>query len=292
MARGLDVRGSAAGADKMAASFGAAFDKIQADMDKLQASMAKMGDLGKIGDAGAASLGKLDDSLKGAAAQADALTASVGKADDTLKGLGGSADASAAGLGRASDAAKGLTETSAKLRDTTTATADGVKGVGAGADASAVQMAEFNKVMRDSAAVQAEHAAVMADSNAKIALGQRVNTAAYRDASVEAAAAQKAQSAAAKQAAADAEAGAKKHEMAVLGIAAAYAYGIDQAAKLQTQVTRLYTSAGESQGNLGMIQAGILGMAGPTATDQTQLAKGAYWVESAGFHGKDALTVL
>ena len=83
LAKGLDAGGSAAGFDKMAASADAAFAKMQADADKFMESMSKLGDMGSVGDAGAASLGKLDDSLKGAAEQADALTVSVGKADDT-----------------------------------------------------------------------------------------------------------------------------------------------------------------------------------------------------------------
>ena len=60
----------------------------------------------------------------------------------------------------------------------------------------------------------------------------------------------------------------------------------------QTSVTRLYTTAGESQQNLPMMAAGILALSGQTNTSQAQLGQGAYMVESAGFHGQSALNVL
>jgi TP901 family phage tail tape measure protein len=80
--------------------------------------------------------------------------------------------------------------------------------------------------------------------------------------------------------------------MLALGGAAALAYGVDLAAKLQTSVTRLYTTAGESQKNLPMMSAGILALSGQTNTSQAQLGQGAYMAESAGFHGQSALNVL
>src|SRR3984885_14167987 len=199
LGKGLDFSGAAggAGADKLVAQYQAAFGKIADDWAKLQADMAKSAGAGGGADAAAAGLGKIADAEKAAGEQAAAMAAEVGKADDALKGAGDTSDAYAAGLGRASDAAKGLTETSAGLRDTTAGVSDGLK----------VQSDQTAALT----ALPAEHAAVMAESNAKIATGQRLNTAAARDASDDAVAAQKAQSAAATQAAADTEASAGKY---------------------------------------------------------------------------------
>ena len=295
----LDKPLGAGGADKMASQWDAAFRQIQAGADKLQESLARLGDLGKVGDSGAAGLAKIADAEKAAAAQADAMAASLAKADDTLKGLGTTSDTSAAGVERLSAASQKASESAAGLRDTSAGAADGIKGLGAGADMSAAQMAEFNKVMRDSAALQADTAKVSADASLAMARASKVQadaktslatTSVEQDAAMAQSA--KASKAAQEDAAASAEASAKKHEMLALGIAAVAGYGIDMAAKLQTSVTRLYTSAGESKGNLGMISQGILGMSGPTATSQAQLGQGAYYVESAGIHGQSALNVL
>jgi len=299
LGKGLDASAGAAGMDKMAADMSAALSKIQAQVDALDKAMADIGKAGAGGDAGAASLAKIGDAAKGAAAEADAMAASVGRADDTLKGLGGTADTSAAGLSRLSDAGKAAAETTAALKDTSAGAADGLKGIGAGADLSAAQMAEFNKVMADSAAMQAQTAKVSADASLAMARSSQVQADAKTSlgtTSVEqdAAMAQSAKSAklAQEDAAASAEASASKHETALLAVAAAAGYGIYKAAQLQTQVTRLYTTAGESQQNLPMITQGILGLSGQTNTSQAQLAQGAYWVESAGFHGQSALNIL
>ncbi len=60
----------------------------------------------------------------------------------------------------------------------------------------------------------------------------------------------------------------------------------------QQQMTKLVTTAGESQGNLKMVGDGILNMAGPTATAVKDLGDAAYWVESGSAHGSAALTDL
>src|SRR5581483_1492831 len=166
------------------------------------------------------------------------------------------------------------------------AAADGLKSAGAGADAAAGQLAALRAEMTATAASADATAAATADANAKIARGQRLNTMAARDASAEAVAAQRAQSAASRQAAEDAAASSSKHSAVVLGLAAALGYGTEKAAQLQTSVTKLYTSAGESRANLPMISQGILAMSGATDTSQADLAAGAYFAESAGFHGR------
>jgi hypothetical protein len=56
--------------------------------------------------------------------------------------------------------------------------------------------------------------------------------------------------------------------------------------------TRLATSAGESMANLKMVGDGILQVAEDTGTTVENLQKGAYYIESAGYHGADMLNVL
>lgn len=298
--KGVDVSAAGGGADKFAAMWEGAIGKVQSQLDDLNKQLADIGKGAAAGsDAATASLAKIEDAEKAASEQADAMAASMSKADDAAKGLSGTADASAASVGKLDDSLKGASETSAGLKDTAAGATDGIKGLGAGADISAAQMAEFNKVMADSAAMQADTAKVSADASLAMARSSQVQSDAKTSlatTSVEqdAAMAQSAKvtQAAHDDAAASAEATAGKYHMLALGSAAALAVGIDMAAKLQTSVTRLYTTAGESAKNLPMMAAGILALSGQTNTSQAQLGQGAYMVESAGYHGQDALGVL
>ncbi len=67
---------------------------------------------------------------------------------------------------------------------------------------------------------------------------------------------------------------------------------VKMAGDFEAAMTRLMTSAGESKGNLKLVGDGILEMAGQVGISATDLAKGMYIVESAGYHGADALNVL
>jgi TP901 family phage tail tape measure protein len=79
-----------------------------------------------------------------------------------------------------------------------------------------------------------------------------------------------------------------------IGIAAAGAAvgAVKMAADFQTQMTRVRTGAGETAGNMKMVSDGILAMAGEVGQSTSQLTTGLYTVESAGYHGADALNVL
>ncbi len=82
----------------------------------------------------------------------------------------------------------------------------------------------------------------------------------------------------------------------VLGVAGAAAgvavESVKMAGDFEAAMTRLMTSAGESKGNLKLVGDGILQMAGQVGISATDLAKGMYVVESAGYHGAEALNVL
>ena len=70
------------------------------------------------------------------------------------------------------------------------------------------------------------------------------------------------------------------------------AVSIKMAADFQSATTRLVTDAGESVKNLDMIRKGILALAGPVGSTPKKLADGMYYIESAGYHGAQALTIL
>ena len=280
---------STAGADKLAAAWDDAAARVSASVDKIASSAAKLGDLGAAGGAGPGKLAAAwDDAAASISGSVDKIAAGAGKLGDIGAGA---ADAA----GPVGDLGKALDETAAgadRLAGSGGAAADGLKGIGDSAKANAAALAEYNAAMAESAALSREVAATSADASAKIAAGQRLNTAAAKSASDDAVAAQAAQADAAKQSGAAAEASASKYHMLALGGAAAIGYGIYKAAQLQTQVTKLYTSAGESQKNLPMMTQGILGLSGQTATSQSELSAGAYMIESAGFHGQSALQIL
>lgn len=67
---------------------------------------------------------------------------------------------------------------------------------------------------------------------------------------------------------------------------------IKMAGDFEAATTRLVTSAGETNANLDLVRKGMLDMAGQVGISATDLAKGMYVVESAGYHGADALNVL
>ena len=255
---------AAGGPDKLVAAWDKAAASIQGSVDKITASMGKLDDLG-AGAAGAADkLSTVGDAGKAASSGVDALGTSATGAADKLKGLG----------------------------DSATGAGDGLKGVGDSAKASEAFLAEYNATLAETAAMSREAAAASADASAKIAASQRLNTAAMKAASDEAVAAQAEQSRAAKQAAADAEAAQGKYQNLALGGAAAVGYGIYEAAKLQTQVVRLYTSAGESPEEPADDPVGHPGDGRADRHRPERPRAGHVLVESAGFHGQNALNVL
>lgn len=74
-----------------------------------------------------------------------------------------------------------------------------------------------------------------------------------------------------------------------IGVGAA---SLDMAEKFQTATTAIVTGAGESASNIDLIRQGLLNMAGQVGDTPEHLAKGIYMIESAGFHGADALNLM
>lgn len=85
---------------------------------------------------------------------------------------------------------------------------------------------------------------------------------------------------------------AKMGRYSVEALGAIAAESVRMATTYESVTTRLVTSAGEQNKNLKMVQDGMLNMAGQVGVSAIDLAKAMYYVESAGFHGADALTAL
>lgn len=77
--------------------------------------------------------------------------------------------------------------------------------------------------------------------------------------------------------------------VALVGMAAD---AVHMATEYESVTTRLVTSAGEQQSSLDMVRKGMLDMAGQVGVSAIDLAKAMYYVESAGYHGAEGLTVL
>ncbi|MGW1071592.1 phage tail tape measure protein [Streptomyces sp. NPDC002537] len=76
-----------------------------------------------------------------------------------------------------------------------------------------------------------------------------------------------------------------------VGIGVAVA-SVKMASDFQSATVRLVTSAGETNDHLDLVRKGLLSMAGEVGVSATDLAKSMYYVEAAGYHAGDGLTVL
>lgn len=81
-------------------------------------------------------------------------------------------------------------------------------------------------------------------------------------------------------------------KVSVVALAGIGVEAVHMATEYESATTRLVTSAGEQQSNLDLVRKGMLDMAGQVGVSAQDLAKAMYYVESAGFHGADGLTVL
>jgi phage-related protein len=234
--------------------------------------------------------------------------------------LATAADALAAAQGRAADAATELSAAQAGLKSAVAAKASedelaiATAAVTAAQERAVVATTELTEAQeRQAALVTSEDAAKAADaltaaekrtasatSEASAAQKAQIDTQrAAVLATDEGAAAADAQAAAqakeAEAAKASADANAMASKAMTIGAIAVAAIGyesIKAAGNFQSLTEHLVTDAGESQGNLKKVQAGILAISVATGTSTTDLANGMYHIESAGYHGAAGLTVL
>jgi TP901 family phage tail tape measure protein len=81
-------------------------------------------------------------------------------------------------------------------------------------------------------------------------------------------------------------------KIASVALAGAAVASVKMAADFQETTTQLVTGAGESIKNLDMVKKGVLALAPAVGVGPEALAKGMYFVESAGYHAASGLTVL
>lgn len=79
---------------------------------------------------------------------------------------------------------------------------------------------------------------------------------------------------------------------ALAGVGVVIGVSVDKAQEFQKEITTLKTGAGELAKNLPMVSQGLLKMSVDTATSTQQLTSGMFMVESSGYRGASALTVL
>lgn len=84
----------------------------------------------------------------------------------------------------------------------------------------------------------------------------------------------------------------KKMMLVGAGAAVVAVASVKMAADFESSTTRLVTSAGETEANLGKVREGILGMAGDVGYSAEELSKALYTIESGGQHGAEGLKVL
>jgi len=77
-----------------------------------------------------------------------------------------------------------------------------------------------------------------------------------------------------------------------LGLGVAAGVMVKAAGNFQDSTQHLVTDAGETQGNLAMVRAGILNVSTATGTSAEAITAAMYHVESAGYHGAQGLAVL
>ena len=87
-----------------------------------------------------------------------------------------------------------------------------------------------------------------------------------------------------------------KGKIAFLAVAAAVAYSVVKAAEYQSQMTTLLTQAGVARSQFGLLESGVLKLAGVVGFAPTSLAQALYHIESAfqssGITGAKALQLL
>jgi len=74
---------------------------------------------------------------------------------------------------------------------------------------------------------------------------------------------------------------------AIVGVAS-----IKMAANFEQATNQLITSAGESRKNIALVRTGLLDLSVQAGASATDLAKGMYLIESAGYHASTGLSVL
>jgi TP901 family phage tail tape measure protein len=212
-----------------------------------------------------------------AAESSDAIAESAKIATDAIAGVTEAQSDAAAVAKENADAATGVADAQQRITDTAAGAAEGLQATAGASDEAAAGLGRA-----------ADAAGVYTDAQG------RLRAANGRFVASETAAGDAAETTGNKteESGDKAETAGGKFHLLGLALVAGAAISIKMAANFQQSMTRLVTSAGESQRNLAMVSQGIEQMSVATNTSMSQLASGMYYVESAGFHGANGLTVL
>jgi len=251
-----------------AAQWNSVLDEATEPLEAINDLMAEVS--GAAGDMGAAMGAGAGEVAAAASESAGAMGAVAESATAMGEAASAAGDAVAAGAERGAESVQALADVQAA------AAGDASAAAGAARETAAAYA-------ETGGAADAAAGSVAALGDVQVAAGAK----AAETADAEDAAAAK------TTAAGDAAAGAgSKWKLWGLAVAAGVAISLHMAGDYQQQMTRLVTSAGETQANLAMVSQGILAMSVATNTSTSQLASGMYQVESAGFHGAAGLQVL
>ncbi len=275
----------------LAEAFNAAAEEMAAGMSSVEESVSgaagAMGDISGAADAAAGSLDALGGSADGAGGGLDMFSATAASTAESMAMMGASADeidAMMASFGESADVASGGLDAAAGAADAAAGSFDALAGSVGGLDAVSVSADDLGTAANASTDAIAANTAALADNAAAA-----TDDAAATDANT-----------VSKQANDDANTknagSANKLNLLLLGAGAAVAVAgvaaVKAAGDFQAGITSLVTGAGEAQSNVKLVSDGILNMAQSTGESTSQLISGAYMIESAGYHGANALNVL
>jgi phage-related protein len=256
---------------------------VTAQRDALAALAAGTGDATAAAGLYADAQGKLRDASGQFVSAARAQEIAQQAANDASAAGTPLADALAAANDRVAASGRLVAESAAEAAEAQERQNALVKSGDVANAADALTKAEKNasSASKDLSAAQSKQAAVqkaVAASDKEATAAAEAQAAAQKRAAESSAAASKMLSSVGKAAG-----------MTALGMGVAAGIMVKAAGDFQNSTTHLVTDAGESQKNLAMVQAGILGISTATGTSANDITNAMYHIESGGFHAKTAL---
>jgi TP901 family phage tail tape measure protein len=277
---GIDGAQFLAGVDEMVASVDRLAEAVDQAMGAIAASVTEAAEaVERLGAAADGAMGAVGTSADEAASR------SAGAADAIGEAMEGAA---AKITGSADDIAGVMADLSMAVEDTAVKIAESGDQLAVSLDAT-VEASDRAAEMLDLAARSADAAGAAFDAAAASAdaLAASLDRAAAQ-ADVEGASAKKAAGATAGMG--------TVMRAALLGVAIAAGFGVEQAAKFQSTMLTLSTQAGVSKSQLGYLSQGVLTLAGQVGDSPNSLAMALYHVESSfasvGITGPHALGLL
>jgi phage-related protein len=261
----------------------------------LDGTSTAAGGLAGTAERAAGSVGMLAESAGAASEAQQRLAESAAAAGEAVaraeESVAGSAKDASAAVMELREIVETSTEAEQKLADTATEAADAQQRL-AGAARDSTGASEAAAAAADAEAAATERAAAAAGVYTDAQGRLRAANGRFVSSETEAGAALGATTKKTDESTTSAGAAASKFKLLGLAALVGGAIAVRMAGNFQQSMTRLVTSAGETQRNLALVSRGILQMSVATDTSTSQLAQGMYIIESAGFHGAAGLNVL